>query len=213
MKKQYKKKIVNTLALLVFTSSINANNISIREVIPNKSNTYQELELKYSLPLEIKGYTFLNNDSSTSFYGKTLLSKRIKNSNCSFKTEIIHNNEFNSNLGFGVTCEKIFENGFYINGSILPVWEKESDKIQFQYFLSKKNVFGENGSFGKVELSSFGEWNHKGNFEYGEISLLKSYSLDDKLDFNIGFNGRLLGDGDSTPKLDLGFTIKLKSSF
>ena len=213
------KRIKNTikelggLGLLLTSLSENSNDISLKQYFPKQRDNYQEISAKYTLPKDIKVHTFLNNNTKGDYFGKTTLNKKIGDSDCSIKSQIIHANEFKADIGVGVSCSKKFDNGVFANISILPVWESNNDKVQTQYFIKKDNILGEEGILSGINFSSFGEWDKEGKFGYGEMSLLKSNKINENLNFSYGLNSGLIGEGKFIPKLDIGLLAQFNIKF
>ncbi len=214
-----KSKISRTLAMGLIGLSCLAGKVQAQDKIHGNigyiqsekgTNSYTEANVLYSLPLEIKGYTFLDfYNNKGGFYGKTSLTKEfVKNISARFQT--VHANETFSETGLGLEAKfpKMADN-FSLKLNCMPLWfnseGQEDNNVKLGYCLSlnlPKDTY----------LSSFGEWNlanKKGpTWTYGEVELGKKLG-----NINLAYNAALKfrEAGESVP--DLEHRVALRINF
>ncbi len=165
-------------------------------------NSYARLQGFYTLPKDVKGFTFLEfYKNGNGYFGKTTLDKAV-GEGFGARAVAYHANEPLKKAGLGVTkvVPHLPKNTFAKIG-LIPIWAGNKgraigDKALAQYFANVNLPAGFN-------LSSFGDWDlitkDKGiQWEYGEINLDKK--LNDV--FTIGYNPVLFNKGNAVPRLE-----------
>lgn len=143
-------------------------NFNTKEIIAEPTATY-------NLPGKVKGFTFVDLYKD-GFYGQTDLTKELKNKSgkkINLRNRIIHNNQLHTKTGFGMNKNfSLFDNKFYFETSIIPVWFDNngfSKRQTIDYFF---NIDIKNG----WSVNGFGEWqlqDKKINWVYGEFDVGK----------------------------------------
>ncbi len=184
---------------------------SIEHIVSeNKEKSSEELNLFYSLPGNIKGYTYIDFFKNGTYYGKTSLTRKINNK-LGMKSQIVNSNNLFSRAGLGGYINIPFQSkNLSGNLSILPLWVNEKgnlmeDYLTAGYFISMKLPK-------EFKINFYGEWNvlAKGgpSWNYGEIEVEKNIGP-----ICISYRPALIGKGDATPKLEQRVSIGFKFEF
>lgn len=190
-------KIASIIALILAPTTIVKAGMSgnARYIHSEKNqNSYIQTNQFYKLPLNIKGFTFLDFSKNNGYYGKTSLEEEVY-SGINLKSQTIHCNEPLTQIGLGISAKPISKIPFKI--IYLPFWlDKQGEKVN-------KTILGYYGSLnipGGLTLSGFGEWDisDKPKWTYGELELKKEIAKG----IDLSYNPALKKDGNAIPKLE-----------
>jgi len=170
-------------------------------------NSYPRLNMFYSLPGKIGGFTFAEfYKANKGYFARTNLNRPITKS-IGPRATMIHAGKPLSQIGLGVGATVPYmPKNVSANVGLLPVWMDNEgrivkDKIEAQYFVNANLPLGFNvNSFGNLNVAAQGgpQW------EYGEISAGRNIGP-----FRVSYNPALLNKGNAVPKLEHRVTISL----
>ncbi|MBI2044889.1 hypothetical protein HYT23_02435 [Candidatus Pacearchaeota archaeon] len=171
----------------------------------HSDNSLIRHNLRYNLPLGIKGSSYIELYPENGYYGKTSLEKELVRV-VSFKLQAKHPNTLLYSVGLGVSGQVSTPNGTSLKLSIMPVWIDKNGKQNNRSYLSYYSRFKFPLRF---KIDSFGEWNIASengiNWTYGELFLNKSISKS----IDVGYNPRLVSDGDAMPMVEQGVGFRV----
>ncbi len=184
-------------------AQVDANVEAIKSFKPEKS--YIRSNMFYKLPLDIKGYTFMEFYPDESNFGKTTISKDVVDK-VGIMSQAVHGTGFDDMYGLGIKTELPMPEKGFAEVYIAPVWIDSKGK-----HVENRNVAGYFATISlplDLQLSSFGEVNLAGpsrvEWNYGEISIEKP--IDKHL--SIAYNPALQPEGGLVPSLEHRVTAK-----
>ena len=170
-------------------------------------NSYPRLNMFYSLPGKINGFTFVEfYKANKGYFGRTNLNRLITK-NIGPRATIVHAGQPLSQIGLGVgTTVPYMPKNVSANVGLLPVWLDNKgkivkDKVEAQYFFDVKLPLGFSvNSFGNLNVAAQGgpQWT------YGEINAGRNIGP-----FRVSYNPALLNKGNAIPKLEHRIAISL----
>jgi hypothetical protein len=196
---------LSTLATNVRAEGIHGNVGYIQR--EESKDSYAEINAFYKLPLDVRGFTFLDwNNETETYFGKTTLTRAIADTGISARAQIVHVNELSTETGLGLEAKLPTPKGITAKVNCMPYWRnncgEEKNTVKVGYFVSADLPYN-------MTLSSFGEANVANpqgiTWAYGEVELAKKIG-----DLSIGYNASLncQGVGKVTPEIRHGIAVR-----
>ena len=190
-------------AASLIPSTAQALSGSIRYIASETSNeskktygSYPELQMFYTLPAEVKGFTFADFFKKSGYLAKSSLEREIQYG-IGPRVQLTHINQPLTQESLGVSAKtKFLPKGVSAKAYFMPFWrDNEFDKVQ------KKMLLG--GSFSldlplELKLLAWGEANTQaGKWSYGELELGRRFG-----DIELSYNPALQPDKNYLPRLE-----------
>ncbi|HVY01789.1 MAG TPA: hypothetical protein VHA12_03435 [Candidatus Nanoarchaeia archaeon] len=170
--------------------------------------SYERLNAFYSLPADVKGYTFLEAYHDGTAFGKTTLTRKLSDS-ISVVSQTRSINEGFTDTGIGLQLNIPVKNGYALV-RLVPAWlNSEGKSVRSRNILGF--AVGKNLS-DKVSAAVFAELNLNSKsgaeWAYGEAQVFYSPSKD----WNIGYNPALRNKsaGSIVPRVEHRFAVQRK---
>lgn len=174
----------------------------------SKGGSYERLNAFYSLPANVKGYTFVEAYHDGTAFGKTTLTKKVTDK-FSIVSQTRSINEGFTDTGLGLQLNIPVQKGYALI-RLVPAWINSEGKS-----VDNRNILGfavGKDLSEKVSAAVFAEMNlgaKKGaEWAYGEAQLMYSVGKD----WNIGYNPALRnnGSGKLIPRVEHRFAVQRK---